>query len=256
MKYSFYKAIHVPRDLSLVTSYKPTDEVNPVEAGMSRKGVHAIWRGVEELYRTGIHPAISFCLLRKGKIVLKRAIGHAKGNGPDDDLYAEKIQITPETPICLFSVSKSVTAMLVHLLVEEGRINLLDSVSHYIPEFGQLGKKNLSVYHLLSHRGGIPRIPHTIDSEILFDHDALIKLLCKSKPAWPEGHRMAYHAITSSFILAEIISRVIGKEIRELLRDRIQEPLGFSYFNYGVTYPGLLLIITLGFLQCFLFLKL
>ena len=42
-----------------------------------------------------------------------------------------------------------------NILVEEGQINLLDPVSRYIPEFGQMGKKKITVYHLLSHRGGI-----------------------------------------------------------------------------------------------------
>lgn len=40
-----------------------------------------------------------------------------------------------DTPVCLFSASKMITAMLIHLLDESGEINLLDPVSHYIPEY-------------------------------------------------------------------------------------------------------------------------
>lgn len=234
MNIFFCKTIRVPDNLARVTSYKPDEEVNPAEAGMSRDGVQAIWSSVENLYRSGIHPAISFCLRRKGKVVLNRAIGHARGNGPDDSPKIEKIPATPEMPICLFSVSKVVTAMLIHVLDERGQINLMDPVSHYIPEFVACGKENTTIYHILSHRGGVPVPPRNINPEIIFDHDAFLRLLCESKPVSPGGRRMAYHAITGGFILGEIVRRVTGKDIRQFLRETVQKPLHFRYFNYGV----------------------
>ncbi len=56
MNIFLYKIIKVPKDLRSVTSYNPEDEVEPAEAGMSRKGVVAIWSAVEALYRTGDSP--------------------------------------------------------------------------------------------------------------------------------------------------------------------------------------------------------
>ena len=56
-----YIKINVPEEIESVTSYKPEDEVDPADAGMSKRGVESIWSAVEGLYRTGIHPAISFC---------------------------------------------------------------------------------------------------------------------------------------------------------------------------------------------------
>ncbi len=234
MNLSLYKTIKVPKELSSVTSYKPEDEVEPADAGMSKKGVEAIWSTIEDLYQTGIHPAISFCLRRHGKVVLKRAIGHARGNGPDDEPYIEKILVTPDTPICLFSASKAVTAMLIHLLAERGKINMMAPVNHYIPEFIAYGKEDITIYHILSHRGGIPGIPRNIYPEIVFDHDAFTELLCKSKHVSQAGRRIAYHAITGGFILGEIVRRVTGKDIRELLVETLKRPLGFRYFNYGI----------------------
>ncbi len=230
-----YIKIKVPKELNSVTSYKPEDEVDPADAGMSKRGVESIWSAVEDFYRTGIHPAISFCLRRRGKIVLKRAIGHANGNGPEDGPDIEKIPATPDTPICLFSASKAVTAMLIHLLVERGKINMMDPVSYYIPEFISYGKEDITIYHILSHRGGIHSLPRNIDPEIVFDHDAFTKLLCKSKHVSQGGRRMAYHAITGGFILGEIVRRVTGKDIRELLVETLKKPLGFRYFNYGTS---------------------
>ena len=229
------RKIHVPKDLGNVTTYDPTEEVDPVEADMNREGVDAVWTGVENLYRTGVYPAISFCLRRHGKIVLKRAIGHARGNGPEDGRDAEKVLVTPETPICQFSASKAVTAMLMHLLVERGEINLMDPVSHYIPEFAARGKENTTIYHILAHQGGIPVIPDNVDRDLMFDWDGVISYLCGLKPSFTGGRKMAYHAITGGFIVGEIIRRVTGNDIREFLAEMLQKPLGLRYFNFGVS---------------------
>ena len=165
------KIIRVPDDLASVTSYKPADEVNPSEVGMNQEEVQAIWAGVEDLYRSGIHPAISFCLRRQGKIVLKRAIGHARGNGPDDTPNTEKILATPDTPLCLFSVSKAATAIITHLVEGRGQITPMDPVCHYIPEFVASGKENITIHHILSRQGCIPISPRNIAPEITFNHD-------------------------------------------------------------------------------------
>ena len=131
----------------------PTEEIN------------SLWSGVEELYRTRLYPGISICVRYRGNAILNRTIGHFSGNGPDDAKTGRKILLRPEHPICLFSASKAITAILMHHLDERGDIHLLDPVARYIPEFAQKGKKNITLYHLLTHRAGIPRIQEDIEPE-------------------------------------------------------------------------------------------
>ncbi|MFP4476259.1 MAG: serine hydrolase domain-containing protein [Desulfatibacillaceae bacterium] len=231
----YYSAIHVSEDLASITSFNPDEEVKPQEVGMTEAGVRAIWEGIEDMYRTGMHPGISFCLRRNGRIVLKRAIGHARGNGPDDPPDAPKELITPETPACLFSASKAITAMLIHLLAEQGQIGLLDPVCEYVPEFGRHGKDKTSIYHILCHKSGFPMLPEDVDRELLFDHDECVRYLCDMKPAYAPGHVVAYHAVTSGFLLQEIAHRAVGKSVRELIDEYVREPLGLKYFNYGMS---------------------
>ncbi|HJP64731.1 MAG TPA: serine hydrolase, partial [Actinomycetota bacterium] len=111
-----FRRIRVPRDLESVTTIGL--EADPAVAGMTAKGIERIWRGVTGLYRSGVHPAIQISLRRDGHVVLDRSIGHARGNGPQDKPDAEKVPATPETPFVVFSASKAVTAMLVHVLQE------------------------------------------------------------------------------------------------------------------------------------------
>ncbi len=234
MKLLSLNSCHVPTDLASVTSYDPTSEVNPESVGMTAKQRDAIWRATELLYKTGNSPAITLCIRRKGQIILNRAIGHAVGNGPEDSADTPKILATPDTRVCLFSASKVVTAMLVHLLDEMGEIDLLDPISHYIPEYGVNGKKDATIYHLLAHRGGVPSLPKDTDPALLFNPSAALDLLYKAKPIAPSGHRAAYHALTAGYILGEIILRVTGKDARQFMAEKISKPMGMESFNFGL----------------------
>ena len=127
----------IPRDLDSVISIDHAKEVDPQEVGMLQADIEKIWDNVIKVYKTGVHPAITVSLRRQGKIILSRAIGHARGNGPDDSPDTAKVLATTDTPICLFSTSKAVTAVLMHMLVEDGLINVMDPISFYAPEFAR-----------------------------------------------------------------------------------------------------------------------
>ena len=152
------RRIRVPRDLDAVTARAP--EAADVEAlGMTAAGIERIWSGVERLYRSGMYPAIALCVRRQGQVVLDRAIGHARGNGPADGEDAVRTPATPETPFVIFSASKAMTAVVAHLLEERGLLHLDDRVCEYIPEYAAHGKDAITIGHLLSHRAGVPNLP-------------------------------------------------------------------------------------------------
>lgn len=224
----------IPDSLAQVTSIDKTQERNPESVGMTAKNVESIWRSVEGVYQTGTHPAISFCLRRKGEVVLQRSIGHASGNGPADHELAPKVLMRPETPMCFFSASKAVTALLMHMLNEKKLINLHDPISFYLPEFARNGKKNITIHQVLSHRSGIPGLPEGLPVETLWDNDTIWRLLCDAEPDSPRGDKLAYHALTGGYILERVVSKVTDKTIQQVLDERIRKPMGMKYFKYGI----------------------
>lgn len=226
--------IKVPRSIARVTTAEPTQEVDPVSVGMTRGGVEDIWRSVEGIYKTGTHPGISLCFRRKGKRVLHRAIGYAKGGGPHAYRDEEKVLMRPDTPVCYFSASKAVTAFLMHLLNEDKLVNLHDPISFYAPEFGQCGKKNITIHQVLSHRSGIPGLPEEVPIETLWDNDEIWRLLSEAEPDSARGDKLAYHALTGGYILERVVNKVTGKTIQAFLDERIRKPMRMKYFNYGI----------------------
>lgn len=231
----FMHRIRVPADIDSVTRIDSANESDPLEAGIGHAQAESIWQAVQALYRTGYYPAVIFCLRRQGRIVFNRSIGHARGNGPLDEADTPKVLAAPSTPSCIFSASKAFTAMLMHRMEEHGQINLRNPISHYIPEFASHGKERTTICHLLSHRAGIPGIEGVTDPRVVLDHEQSLRLLCEAAPLHLLGRRQAYHAVTGGVILAEIVKRVSGMDIRQAWRSWFKEPMGLKVLDYGAT---------------------
>jgi CubicO group peptidase (beta-lactamase class C family) len=223
----------VPAALAAVTSVG--HETDPRDVGASAAGLDRVWRAVEGLYGSGLHPAIQLCVRRRGAVVIDRAIGHTAGNAPDDPPDAPKTLATPATPFTIFSAAKAVTAMVVHLLDQRNLIRLDDPVCEYIPEFAVRTKQWITIRHVLIHRAGLPNIPpEAVHLDLLTSPAAIVDLLSRLQPTWRPGRQLAYHAFTGGFILGEVVRRVTGKTIREVLEEEIRAPLGLRWFGYGV----------------------
>jgi len=226
--------VRIPFVPEEVTTRNKDAEADPREVGMSLDGARRIWDAVGRLYRTGLYPAVAFCLRRRGRVVLDGAIGHARGNGPQDAPGTALIPATPSTLFPIFSASKAVTAIVIHLLNERGLVHLDDAVCEYIPEFGNHGKEWITIRHVLTHRAGIPTLPGVdVDLDLLLQPAKIIERLCEATPVWTPGRRLAYHALTGGFVLGEIVHRVTGRDIRRFLREEILDPLHFDAMDYG-----------------------
>ncbi len=227
------RRITVPRDLDAVTTVGA--EAEPGAGGMSRESVEGIWESALDLYRSGVHPALQVCVRREGEVVLDRAIGHARGNGPSEPKGAERVPATTETPFVVYSAAKGITAFVIHMLADRGLLSLEDPVCKHIPEYDRNNKGGITVGHVLAHRAGVPNLPsEVLELENVDDRELLLKVLCEATPTSEPGKALAYHAVSGGFILGEVAERVSGKDIRTLLADEILDPLGFHWNNYGV----------------------
>ena len=218
-----------------VTSRNVSAEVDPRDVGMTARDVDDIWASIVRLYRTGLHPAIALTLRHRGRVILDRAIGHLRGNAPNDPPDAAKVPARYDSLFTLFSASKAVTAMIVHLLDERGVIRLDDRIADYIPAFAQKGKERATIRHVLTHRSGLPTVRgFPADLDRIADWPHVIDVLCNAPALSAPGSRLAYHALSGGFILGEVIARATGKTVRTLLREEIAEKLGMHTFDYGL----------------------
>jgi CubicO group peptidase (beta-lactamase class C family) len=230
--------IRVPADLDAVTTIADEDHSDIDGAAVER-----IWQAARHWYEAGMHPAIQLCIRHHGRVVLNRAIGHGWGNAPTDAPDAEKIPATTDTPFCVYSAAKGITATVVHMLVERGVFSLDDRVCDYIPTFTSHGKHRITIRHVLTHSAGLPfPTGPRPDVKRADDHEYAQQMLSGLRPVYPPGLVHIYHALTWGPLMREIVYAAAGKDIREILATEILEPLDFRWTNFGVDQKDLPLV--------------
>ncbi|SET32006.1 CubicO group peptidase, beta-lactamase class C family [Draconibacterium orientale] len=138
-------------------------EAAPESAGISAERLARIDKMCEEEVAKGNLPGIVSLVARNGKIVHWKAYGVANENG--DEMKRDAI-------FRIASQTKAITSTAVMMLWEEGKFQLDDPISKYIPEFknqqvltnfrysdttwtGVPVKNEITVRHLLTHTSGI-----------------------------------------------------------------------------------------------------
>lgn len=227
----------VVKSLELVTDYGK--ETPPDYVDLKHKNIETVWRSITNLYKSGAFPGVSICIRKHGSVVMNRAIGFAQGGGPGEQGmagpdYKNRLMRT-KTPVCLFSASKAITAILTFKLIEDGLVQLDDRVADYLPEFANGGKANITIAQVLNHRSGVPwyQLPATEPTESMGDWDKMLSDICSMKTQMKPG-TLAYHAFTGGFVLGEIIQRTAGMSMKDYIKTYIADPMGMRYFTYGI----------------------
>jgi CubicO group peptidase (beta-lactamase class C family) len=138
-----------------------------------------------------------------------------------------------DTIVNLYSVGKAVTAVCVHRLVEEGRLELDAPIARYWPEFAQAGKERLPVRFAMTHQSALPAVERALPPGAQFEWDVMTSALAAQAPWWPAGAHHGYHVNTQGFILGEVVRRVTGRTIGAWLREELAGPAKID-FMWGV----------------------
>jgi len=221
--------IPVPKDVESVTHVG--DETPESE-------LEHLWACVVDLYRTGVHPGIQLCIRHEGRVVLDRAIGHARGVAPGHAPQRDAVTMRTDTPVNLFSAAKAVTAMVMHKLEGDGVLALDQPVAAYLPGFERHGKGSITLHQVLTHRAGIPVMPpEALDLDVLDDPAAVREFVLDLRPVGKPGGAPAYHTVSGGFVMDAVVRQLTGSGVREVLARDIKRPLRLGWFDYGVA-PG------------------
>ncbi|MFF0310475.1 serine hydrolase domain-containing protein [Streptosporangium sp. NPDC004379] len=187
---------------------------------------------VDELVGSGAERGVQVAVYRRGELVADVVAGVA-------DTETGR-PLTAGTPVYATSTGKGVTAAVVHVLAERGALDYDTPIADVWPEFAAHGKEKATVRHALTHSTGVPGLPVDTTPEDLCDWDRMCAAIAAAAPWWEPGTRFGYHAQTYGYILGEVVRRVTGRRISEVLREEIAEPLGVAgELFFGVPEPEL-----------------
>jgi len=138
-----------------------------------------------------------------------------------------------------FSTTKGVVATALHVLADRGLCRYDDPVAKHWPEFAQAGKEGITLRDVLSHRAGLPQLRPLLDrAERMLDWDYMVRALERARPRLRPGGDSAYHALTYGWLAGEIVQRVSGRPLVDVIRTEIGEPLGIEDLHIGTTDPA------------------
>ena len=165
---------------------------------------------------------ISVAVARDGKVVFARGYGLAN--------LEHAGSVTPSTVFHIASISKNILAAVVLQLADEGKLQLDDDVTRYIPEAPTHGR-HVTVRQLLNHTSGIysfTSLPEAENNERLdLSHEQVLGLI-KDRPLdFEPGSSWRYD--NSAFYLAGmVVERVTKQEYGQYVHEHVFKPLGMN----------------------------
>ncbi|TCC12426.1 class A beta-lactamase-related serine hydrolase [Kribbella soli] len=144
-----------------------------------------------------------------------------------------------ERPHLLYSLTKSFTSIAVGLAITDGLLALDDRVVDVLPDhvpedISEQGRR-ITVHHLLSMTAG--HAEDSLEEAWRLEPGDLVKGFLRTPFAAPEGTEHTYDNSTT-FILARMVERVTGRDLRELLDERIFQPMGIDHAEWDQVASG------------------
>src|SRR5262249_29244462 len=142
----------------------------------------------------------------------------------------EPTLMSEDTVFDMASLTKPiVTATLILLLVEDGKLNVKDRVSKYLVAFARKETEEITLEHLLIHTSGL------IADNPLEDYQPgpaeAWKKLFALNPRTPPGSKFTYSDV-GYLLLGKVAETVGGMPLDELAARRIFTPLGMRATGY------------------------
>lgn len=227
------------------------EEGSPESAGVSSERLARIDTMCVRAVRSGQIPGIVTLVARNGKIVQWKAFGMADNQAG--------VPLKRDAIFRIASQSKAITSTAVMMLWEEGKFQLDDPISKYIPEFKspqildrfhyndttyttRPAKSEITIRHLLTHTSGIGYGPIDGDERIKMIYEKAnaqvvfttapitigesVKRLAKLPLHHEPGEKFTYSA--SLDVLGYFIEVISGQPFDVFLKRHIFDPLGMS----------------------------
>ena len=223
----------------------------PERVGLSAERLERVDGWMRRLVEDGKLPGVQVAVMRRGEIAFARQHGFA-------DIARAKPMAT-DTIVRIYSMTKPLTSVAIMMLYEEGRFQLDDPITRFLPVFRDMrvatsmgagietvpAERDITFRDLLTHTSGltygfIQATPidalyreHGVDfqtspkslSEVV-ETAASLPLLAQPGTAWN------YSIATD--VLGHLVAVISGRDFGDFLRERILGPLGMVDTNFHI----------------------
>ena len=166
----------------------------------------------------------------KGKVIFEKAIAFSN--------FENGERLTLQSAFDIASVSKTITAVAVHMLVERGMLSLNNPLNEFFPK---LPYNTVTIRGLLSHTSGLDDVYGNSElrnrfyafynkTEPAYTNKDYLAFLEKYKPPLIGNPGEQYkYSNTGYVLLGLVVEKVSGQEFDEFLKQNIFEPAGMDH---------------------------
>lgn len=172
-------------------------------------------------------PGATALIAHNGQIIYERAFGMAN--------LELQVPMHVDNVFRIGSITKQFTAVAILQLMEEGRLDLQDEITKYIPDYPTQGQK-ITIENLLTHTSGIQDYARMKDTKqrgnLDFTPREMIDYFKNQPMRFIPGSKWEY-SNSGYFLLGYIIEAITGKTYSKYLEDNIFKPLGMKNTSYA-----------------------
>jgi CubicO group peptidase (beta-lactamase class C family) len=224
----------------------------PEDVGLSGEKLAQVDRWMDRLVADGKLPGLSVTVTRRGRVAYTRCTGQS-------DL-ARGTPMAADTLVRIYSMTKPLTSVAIMMLYEEGRFQLDDPISRFLPYFanqrvfagGNRGKmdtvpaaRDITFRDLLTHTSGLTYgfMQATLVDAAYRDNgvdfqtaDATLGEVVERAAALPllaqPGAEWNYSIATD--VLGHLVAVISGQSFDSFLQERVIGPLGMTDTSFVV----------------------
>lgn len=227
--------------------------VTPEQVGLSAARLDRVRGWMRGWVDTGKLPGMTVCVMRRGELAFAEVYGKA-------DVARDK-PMRPDTIFRIYSMTKPLTSVAIMMLYEEGRFQLDDPISKWIPAFanprvmtgGSRGKietapaeREINFRDLLTHTSGLTygfmesnpvdaayRAKDGVDFQTadtslkqVVERLAQLPLIAQPGKAWNYS--------VSTDVLGYLVEVISGQPFEKYLKEKVIDPLGMIDTDFHV----------------------
>ncbi len=225
----------------------PLPEASPESVGISSERLKRLDATFQKIIEDKELPGVAITIARKGKLVYQKSFGFQDRE--------KAMPMANDSIFRIYSMTKPIASVAAMILVEEGKLNLAEPISRYLPEFKEMkvgvdsveasgamsfktvpAKRQITVQDLLRHTSGLtygaPLNDKTTVQKMYKEAGIgltatsladFVKALAKLPLQWEPGTTYEYSYSTD--VLGRVVEVASGKNLDEFLRERILSPL-------------------------------
>lgn len=189
------------------------------EAGMKPDAAQTIDKLLQE-WTANTEEPFAVCVVRHGVIVLHKAYGTRDGK-----------PMTVDTPSWMASNTKTLSANLMWMLMDQGMVNIEDQVAKYLPPLAEVKvARPLTIRHLYMHTNGFPLMDHWGD-----EMNDLEDVVASYYPYLKIQQAQRYNGVGYA-IGGKIVELFTGESIPAAYKKHLLGPLGLAHTEVTGTY--------------------